>query len=152
MNKEDIYGLFSIDFATLGAQTIALMLTATLLPRLKITGIFGAFFTVLCLSLINNKIWDAALFFKVPDSLSLHALSLFLANGVLFFILVKIIPGIQIKGFLPAFYAPLVFTLCSFVITEHMGDINWLEVWEYSKDTVTNLREYFLAAEIPQEN
>jgi hypothetical protein len=56
----------------------------------------------------------------------MQALLLFLANGVLFWILVKILPGIEVQGVLPALAAPVVFTLTSLFIDHYLADVDWL--------------------------
>ena len=93
-----------------------MMVTALLIPRLTITSIFGALGIVIGIALVNAKLWDAALFFSVPDSFTVHTATLLIANGLIFWILVKLLPGIQVEGLLPALAAPVVFTGCSMLI------------------------------------
>ena len=123
-------------------QALAMGLTALLIPNLRITSIFGAFTSILGLALINATVWDAALFMKVPDSISTQALMLFLANGVLFFIVVKLLPGIEIKGLGAAVMAPVVFSLSSVVITEVGKDVDWAEVGKNLMHKSSELRAY----------
>ena len=106
-------------------QTIALLITAALLPNLRVTSIFGAVLTTLVLGFINSHYWSAAMFFSVPDSLTNRAIFLFVANGALFWIVVKLLPGIEIDGILIALVAPVVFTLCSLAINEYAPRIDW---------------------------
>jgi putative membrane protein len=115
----------NFDLPTWAVQTIALFITAALLPRLRITSIFGAILTTVVLGFVNSHYWSAALFFSVPDSLTYRALTLLAANGAIFWITVKILPGIEIDGFLIALVAPIVFTLCSLVINEYAPRIDW---------------------------
>lgn len=126
-------------------QSVAMMLTAALIPRLTITGISGAFGTVLALALVNASVWDAALFFNVPDHLSAQAGLLFLANGVLFWILVKILPGIEVEGVLPALIAPVVFTVLSLIISHYGKDIDWPMVGSWLLQTIEQVRDFFLS-------
>lgn len=109
-------------------QTLAMLLTAFLIPNLTITNPLGALLTVVALAFINSSIWDAALFLQVPDSITMHTAMLFLSNGLIFWILVKLLPGIECKGFLPALIAPVVFTLCSLVISKYLQHIDWIEL------------------------
>ena len=140
--------LFAIDFNYWFLQTVAMMITAFAVPRLKITGILGALGTVLALAFINSKIWDAALFFHIPSSLSVQALLLLVTNGVIFYVLVKLMPGIQIKGILPAICAPLVFTITSLVISNYAHLIDWKAVFDTVFAGVEKLRAYFLESDI----
>lgn len=111
-----------------GLQTVAMMLTALVIPRMKITSIFGALGIVLALGLVNATVWDTALFFSVPSSFSRHALTLLAANGLLFWVLVKLLPGIEIEGFAPALVAPVVFTALSLAISAYGRDLDLLEL------------------------
>lgn len=111
-------------------QSLAMGLTALVLPRLRITSIYGATIMVVALALVNAHIWDAALFFSFPDTISIHALTLFVSNGLIFWILVKLLPGIEVTGFLPALVAPAVFSLISLVLNTYGSQIDFLAIGE----------------------
>ena len=104
-------------------QTAAMGLTAALLPKLRITGPLGALLTVAALALMNATVWDAGLFASLPGSFSTQTLGLLLANGVLFWVLVKLLPGIEVDGFLPALAAPVIYTGLSVLISQY-GDLH----------------------------
>jgi hypothetical protein len=70
--SETLRGLIN----TWALQTVAMALTALALPKLRITGILGAFGTVAALALVNTTIWDAGLFASLPGSFSVQALQL----------------------------------------------------------------------------
>ena len=122
-------------------QTIAMMVTAALIPRMRITSIFGALGIVLALALVNATLWDAALFFSVPASWSRQALTLLAANGVLFWILVKLLPGIEIEGFAAAFVAPVVFTALSLAISAYGRDVDVVELGKKGAELVGMVRD-----------
>jgi len=124
-------------------QALAMWITALLIPRLTITSIFGPVLTVFGLALVNAQLWDAALFFQIPNSFGLHAVLLLLANGIIFWTLVKLLPGIEIEGLLPAVAAPVVFTVCSLVIDELATNVDWNEVGKTVLDGIAQLRTYF---------
>ena len=135
--------LLSLDFNYWILQTIAMLVTAVLIPGLTVNGPFAALITVLGIAFINTKIWDAALFFALPDTLSTQAGLLILVNALIFWIVVKILPGIEIKGIIPAIAAPLVFSISSFFISQHGKDINWREVGQVVAEEFTTIRGYF---------
>ena len=110
-------------------QTIAMGLTIFLIPKLRVSSIFGPVFAVVGLALVNAVIWDAALFFSIPDHFSSQVALLLLTNGIIFWVLVKLLPGIEVQGFLPALVAPLVFTVCSVLVSQYGKDIDWQKVW-----------------------
>lgn len=122
-----------------------MLLTALLIPGLRITGVSGAFGIVAALAFVNASVWDAALFFQLPNHLSSHALLLLLANGVLFWLLVKLLPGIEIEGILAAIISPLVFTVLSMLITYYGRDIDWMAVFSQVRELIEGARDYFLS-------
>ena len=124
----------------LGMQTVAMMITALLLPKLRITNPLGAVLMVVGISVVNTYLWNTALFFKIPDSLTSQTLTLFLANGALFWGLVKILPGIESSGILPCLVAPLVFTLVNLGTEKYGKDIEWREIGERGVKIVQDLR------------
>jgi uncharacterized membrane protein YvlD (DUF360 family) len=108
---------------------------------MKITSIFGALGIVLALGLVNATVWDTALFFSVPSSFSRHALTLLAANGVLFWVLVKLLPGIEIEGFAPAFVAPVVFTALSLAISAYGRDLDLVELGRQGAELLGGVRD-----------
>jgi uncharacterized membrane protein YvlD (DUF360 family) len=135
-----------------GLQTVAMMLTALVIPRMKITSIFGALGIVLALGLVNATVWDTALFFSVPSSFSGHALTLLAANGVIFWVLVKMLPGIEIEGFAPAFVAPVVFTALSLAISSYGRDVDLIELGRQGAHILTGMRDRLQGAGPPVTN
>lgn len=124
-------------------QTVAMLITAFLIPRLHITSIFGALLTVVALAFINSKIWDAALFFQIPDDLSYQTILLFLTNGIIFWTLVKVLPGIEVTSFLAALVAPIVFTATSLVISKYAHYIDWMAILDKAIEILNSIRSYF---------
>jgi putative membrane protein len=132
-------------------QTAAMMLTALLIPNLRITSIFGALLVVFALGLVNATVWDAALFFQVPQAVTTQALVLLLANGAIFWVLVKILPGIEVDGVLPALVAPIVFTLISLLVSRHGRDIDWVGLLDRAIAALESARSYLreVSVEVP---
>ena len=122
-------------------QTLAMGFTALLIPRLRITSIFGAFKIVAALAFLNATLWDAALFFSLPDEMTTQAGLLLATNGVLFWILVKVLDGIEVEGFLPALVAPVVFTGLSLLIDQYGHMVDWGAIYELASEAFEMLRE-----------
>ena len=127
----DLIKAFLPNYNLLIVQSLAVALTALLIPRLKVTSIFGPIMTVLALAWINTKFWDAALFFKIPNEFSTQMLLLFLINGFIFLLVVKLLPGIEVSGILPALAAPIVFSLSTIIIAEYFTEIDWTAVYNF---------------------
>ena len=133
----------SLNFSYWTVQTIAMLVTTWLIPRLKVTSFTGATSAVVCISLMNAFVWDADLFHFLPTAFTMKTFALLLINGVLFWIIVKILPGIEVHGVLPALLAPLVFTLCSLVAGEFARDVDWSEVFRGLFGLLQGLKETF---------
>jgi len=121
-----------------------MLITAFLLPGLRVTSIFGAVLCVVALAFINAHLWSAALFFHVPMELSIHAVALLGANGAIFWIIVKLLPGIEISGILSAILAPVAFTVIAILIQIYMSEIDWAPILESALNKVAEIRDYFL--------
>ena len=128
-------------------QMVAMLLTVTLIPKLELTSVKGLLLIVIAISFVNAYLWDANLFFSMPETLTGRALQLLLVNGAIFWVLVKLLPGIETDGFFPCLLAPLVFTGCS-VLAYHYGkSVNWSEVFSQTStkviDSSHQLRDHF---------
>ncbi len=132
-------------------QTVAMIVVTLLIPGLKLNGLLGAFWMVAALALLNSTLWDSGLFHALPDVKSLHGLVLMLANGVLFWILVKILPGIQIKGVLPALLAPVTNTILTVLIQTYGSHIDVISTVKSFAQQVSGVRDTLKESEaIPQ--
>jgi len=135
--------LFSFNLGYWVLQSLAMIATALLIPRLTITSIFGAIGIVIAIAFVNSKLWDAALFFHLPDTFSVQAGLLLLVNGLIFWLLVKLLPGIEVQGLLPAVAAPVVFAICSMLIGAFAADIDWRAVLDGSISLLEEIRLFF---------
>lgn len=134
---------FNITYFVL--QTIAMILTCWLIPKLKITSIFGAIFMVIALAFINANVWDLALFMKVPDEATYQMVALFLTNGLLFWILVKVLPGIEVQGFRPALIAPVIFTVASVIVSFIAKEVDWSKTLEWTINFLNDFKTFIEA-------
>jgi putative membrane protein len=125
-------------------QTLAMMATALLIPKVRITSLFGAATAVIALGIINSTFWDMALFFSIPNSLTLHALLLLLANGIIFWTIAKLLPGIEVDSFFAAIAAPVVFTVLSVLFYSYGRSVDWLAVGNYLYLQSLQVRDYFM--------
>jgi hypothetical protein len=122
-------------------QVVAMLLTCLFIPRLKITNILGAVFMVLSISFINRTLWDDHLFNVIPLDKTQSTIYLFLVNGAIFWLLVKILPGIEVSGILPALVAPVVFSIANLAVTEAAKNIDWKKVSVIAVDKVHSIRD-----------
>ena len=125
-------------------QTVAIALTTFLLPKLKITSIFGAIGMVVGLSLVNHYLWASDLFTALPNSLSAKSIVLFFSNGVIFFALVKFLPGIEVEGLFTALIAPILFSVLTVLIQKYAPLVDWGQVFQSLIDFIISLKSYIL--------
>lgn len=122
-------------------QTLALLITAFLMPRFQVKGPLSAAIAVLVISIVNSTVWDSGLFFTLPDSATTQAAMLIVVNGVLFWLLAKTLPGIEMQGFLPALFAPIVFTIVSGVVYQYGKDVDWLQMGKEGIAAIQDIRD-----------
>ncbi len=125
-------------------QITAMVVTAFTLPGLKITSVIGPVLAVVALAFVNTYVWSAALFFQFPDSFSLHAIVLLSANAVIFWLLIKILPGIEIKGVVSALLAPIIFAVISVLIETYGVSVPWGELGSGLLEVISSVRDYLL--------
>ncbi len=128
-------------------QTLAMMLTALLLPGFTVSGPIGALIGVVGIAFVNAQIWDAALFFSIPDTVSFHALTVLIANGIIFWLVVKILPGIDVVGLFPSILAPVIFTVSSLFLNAYAKEIDWENIGRTSLAYIQDVRNDLLRGE-----
>lgn len=133
-------------------QTVALLLTAALIPNLRICGPIAAFGAVFVLGLINAYIWDAALFLTIPNSLTYQTLVVILANGVVFWVFAKIMPGIEVKGLISALLAPIVFSAVSLFVESYAKDVDWARLAKNCISAIHEIREELKSQNLKEES
>lgn len=135
----DILSTIKLDIWVI--QTLAMILTAILMPKFTVSGPISALIAVITLSVVNTHLWDAALFFSVPNSVTLHAATLVIANGIIFWVLVKILPGIDTQGLFTPILAPIVFTVISVFLHQMSPKIPWEQILSTAKTIITDTKE-----------
>jgi hypothetical protein len=58
-------------------------------------------------------------------------------------IIVKVLPGIEVDGVLPALAAPIVFSLLSVAISTYAKDVDWLGLGKQGMRYVQDVRDKF---------
>jgi len=106
-------------------QCLSMALVALLIPKLRVTSIFGPLLAVAALSAVNTAVWSSELFTMLPNDISVHTLTLIAINGAIFWLIVKIVPGIETSGILPSLVAPIVFSLCTIFVPRITAQMDW---------------------------
>ena len=82
------------------------------------------------------------MFETLPHSATVQTLVLVLSNGAIFWILAKLVPGIEVKGILPAIVAPVVFTVLSGLVWRYGAHVDFVALCEKAIEKVTELRDW----------
>lgn len=127
-------------------NTVAMMLTALVIPGLRITSIVGAISIVLALAVVNQTLWSAAMFETIPHAATVQTLVLVVSNGAIFWILAKLLPGIEVKGILPALVAPIVFTVLSGLVWKYGAHVDLAALGEKAVEKVKELRDWIASS------
>ena len=106
-------------------QGVALTITAFILPGLRVTSLFGPILMLVSITVVNAFLWDASLFYNIPHSLTNQAVMVMLWNAVIFWILVKLLPGIEISGFVAPILAPIIFTATTLFASQYATKVDW---------------------------
>lgn len=125
-------------------QGLAVVITSAIIPGLRITSIFGPLLMVVGMAILNSYLWDRSLFEAIPNEFTYRALQLLVANGFLFWLLVKLLPGIEVDGILPALAGPVVFTVVSLLVRQYGSQVDWMGLWEKLKSFAAGLKLHFL--------
>jgi len=131
-------------------QLVAMLLTIALIPKLELKSISGLVLLLGAIALVNTFLWDPNLFFSLPSSFTFRAAQLLVVNGLIFWLLVKILPGVETEGVLPCVLAPVLFTCCSVLAHQYAGKVDWSDVFAktstFALAASEQLKAYFNSA------
>jgi putative membrane protein len=100
-------------------RTLAVIITAYLLPGVRLSGFFAALVTAVVLGFINTFIRPLLLLFTLPINILTLGLFTFVINALVILLTSALVPGFQVNGF---FWA-LIFSLVLAVINAILGFI-----------------------------
>lgn len=123
-------------------QCLAMGLAALLIPNLRVTSIVGPVLAVVGLALVNTYVWSSDLFFTIPQDVSSQTATLLLINGAIFWLVVKLTPGIETKGILPSLVAPLVFTVCSVMLPRLIPLVDWSKARAQAEQVLVEAKRF----------
>lgn len=97
-------------------STLAVLITAYILPGVAVSGIIVGFVTALVLGIINAFIRPALLFLTLPINLVSLGLFTFVLNALLVLLTSAIVPGFLVTGFWWALLFSLVVTFINSIL------------------------------------
>jgi len=103
--------------------TIAIMVTAYLVPGVVLSGFGAALVAALVLGLINALLRPVLIILTLPITILTLGLFTLVINALLVLLTSKIVPGFYVSGFLPA----LIFAVVLFFVNLSLNRLNRLE-------------------------
>ena len=95
---------------------LAIIITAYLLPGVKLTGFFAALVTALILGLINAFIRPVLILLTLPLNILTLGLFTLVINALLIMLAAAIVPGFAVQGFWWALLFGLVLAIVNFAL------------------------------------
>lgn len=95
---------------------LAIIITAYLLPGVRVTGFFAALITALILGLINAFIRPVLILLTLPLNILTLGLFTLVINALLIMLAAAIIPGFSVQGFWWALLFGLVLAVISYAL------------------------------------
>jgi putative membrane protein len=108
--------------------TVAIMAAAYLLPGVKVTGFFSAFFAAAILGVLNALLRPLLLLLTLPLNILTLGLFTFVINALILMMASGVITGFQIAGFWSAVFGSLIIGLVSWLLTSMINDQGKMEV------------------------
>ncbi|NLK09140.1 MAG: phage holin family protein [Firmicutes bacterium] len=98
--------------------TIALLITAAIIPGVHIGGIVSALLAAAAIGVVNAFVRPIFLLLTLPLNLLTLGLFTFVVNGIMLFLAAFFVPGFQVSGFFSAVFGALILSLISSVINK----------------------------------
>lgn len=97
-------------------STLAIIITAYLLPGIRLSGFFAALVTALVLGLINAFIKPVLLLLTLPINILTLGLLTLVINALLIMLAGAIVPGFSVSGFWWALLFSLVLSIVNYAL------------------------------------
>jgi putative membrane protein len=98
--------------------TVAIIISAYVLPGVTVTGLFAALVTALVLGFLNAIIRPILLILTLPLNILTLGLFTFVINALLIMLTSAIVPGFEVRNFWWALLFSLVLSLINYVLNK----------------------------------
>lgn len=105
-------------------NSLALLLTAYIVPGFKVADVQTAVLAAIVLGVVNTFIKPALLFLTAPLTLLTLGLFAFVVNAVVLWIVAAFVGGVIIDGVVPAILAAVVLSVVSTALSTLVKDIS----------------------------
>jgi putative membrane protein len=96
--------------------SVALMITAYLVPGFRVDGFFAALIAAVVIGVVNVFVWPVLAVLTLPLTFLTFGLFLLIVNGIALKIAAALTPGFAINGFMPAVIGSIVLTIVGWLI------------------------------------
>ena len=96
--------------------SVALMITAYLVPGFRVDGFFAALIAAVVIGVVNVFVWPVLAVLTLPLTFLTFGLFLLIVNGIALKIAAALTPGFAINGFMPAVIGSVVLTIVGWLI------------------------------------
>lgn len=98
-----------------------LLLVAAVIPGMRVRGAIPALIAAFVLGLVNALVRPLAVVVTLPLTVVTFGLFLLFVNGAMLKLAALVVPGFQIRGFLPALWGSLLLTVCNLFVEAYVG-------------------------------
>jgi putative membrane protein len=95
-----------------------LLLLASYLPGISVSGWYTALITALLLGLLNALLKPILVFLTLPVNILTLGLFTFVINALLFWFVATVVKGFAVAGFWPAFFGALIIIVINWLISD----------------------------------
>jgi len=111
-------------------NAVALLLTAALLPGIKVGGVFPAFVAAALWGIFNAVIRPVLLILTLPINILTLGLFTLIINGLMLYLVANLIKGVEVMGFGWAVLGALILGTISWGLNSLVNDRGEMEVIE----------------------
>jgi putative membrane protein len=97
-------------------QTLAVIITAQVIPGVQIANFFTAVVTAVCMGLVNMTIKPLIVLFTLPVTIVTLGLFTFVINALMVLLVSRIVPGFTVDGFWSALWFSILLSLVSYFL------------------------------------
>lgn len=108
--------------------TVAIMAAAYLLPGIKVSGVFSAFFAAAILGVLNALLRPLLLLLTLPLNILTLGLFTFVINALMLMMASGVITGFHIAGFWSAIFGSIIIGAISWLLTSMVNEQGKMEV------------------------
>lgn len=97
-------------------STLAILITAYILPGVHVTGFWAAFVLAIVLGIVNTIIRPVLIILTLPLTVLSLGISVLFINGLLIVLATYIVPGFTVASYWSAFFFAIVLAVVSWIL------------------------------------